>query len=83
MPENDDKTEDKKVAQASWGMLLIGLVGGAVGWHYASKAMQNYGRNRSIDDRMQALDAVYARTIPGATQPGGEYETVNLDDFEY
>ena len=76
MPENNDK----QVANAGWGMLVVGVVLGGVGWHYASKAMQNYGRNRSIDDRMQALDAVYARTIPGAQQPD---VLPDMDDFNF
>ena len=76
-----EETEDKKT-QPSWGMLVIGMAIGGFGWHYASKAMQNYGRNRSIDDRMQALDAVYARTIPGAQQPAVMGEMDDPFDFD-
>jgi len=65
-----DAQQDNKIQNAGWGMLLVGFVGGALAWHYAAKAMQNYGRNRSIDDRMSSLDAIYAKTIPGALQPG-------------
>lgn len=85
MANDEQKPAAKPVAEqvsnAGWGMFVFGLLGGAVGWHYASKAMQNYGRNRSIDDRMNALDAVYQRTIPGATQPRGGYETT--EEYEY
>ena len=78
----DEKTKDQKKASGGNGiaMLLIGFVGGAFAWHYASKAMQNYGRNRSIDDRMNALDAVYANTIPGATQPRSDMQSFIIEE---